>query len=129
MLDDDGEAIVGKVIELARHGDRMALRLVFERLMGSRRERVVPDLKLPPIRSVADCAETAAAVIAAVSSGEITPNEWLALMQMVDAAGRAFEASDCVRALEERIVALEEAAGGDETTENSPRKSWDGGEE
>jgi len=111
MLDGDGEAIVGKVIELARQGDRVALRMAFERLMGSRRERVVPDLRLPQIQSVADCAEAAAAAVAAVGAGEITPNEGLALMQMVDAAGRAFEATERMRALEDRIAALECAAG------------------
>ena len=112
MLDGDGEAIVGKVIELARQGDRVAVRMAFERLMGSRRERVVPDLKLPQIHSVADCAKAAAAAVAAVGAGEIAPNEGLAIMQMVDAAGHAFEASERVHALDERIAALERAANG-----------------
>jgi len=92
LLDGQAEAIVAKVIEKALDGDRMAMRLVFERLMGSRRERSVTNLDLPQIRSAADCAEASAAILAAVSSGKIAPGEGLALSQMVDIALRAFTA-------------------------------------
>lgn len=39
LLEGQGEAIVAKVAEKALEGDRMAMRLVFERVMGARRER------------------------------------------------------------------------------------------
>jgi hypothetical protein len=104
LLDGQAEAIVTKVIEMALAGDRMALRLVFERVMGAPRERPVPDLKLPPIRTVDDCAEVSARILAATGDGKITPADGTALMHMVRTALQAIETGD----IEFRISDLEE---------------------
>ena len=109
LLEGQAEAVVAKVVEKALEGDRMAMRLVFERLMGSRHERPLTDLDLPPIQSAADGAAVSAAILAAVGSGKITPGEGLALMQMVDSAVRAFSASE----FDQRLRALEETTGED----------------
>jgi hypothetical protein len=114
LLEGRAEALVEKVVEKALEGDRMAMRLVFERLMGSRHERLLPDLDLPPIHSAADAAAVAADILAAASSGKITPGEGVALMQMVDIAVGAFEASiveQTVSDLEQRLRAVESAPG------------------
>jgi hypothetical protein len=103
LLEGQAEAIVAKVIEKALKGDQMALRLAFGRLMGSRPERPLPDLHLPPIRSVADGATVSATILEAVGSGQITPMEGEALMRMVDSVVGAFEASD----FDQRLSALE----------------------
>jgi hypothetical protein len=116
LLEEQAEAVVAKVVEKALVGDRMAMRLVFERLMGSRRERSLTDLELPAIESAADAAKASAAVLAATASGKITPAEGVALMQMVDATVRALAASD----FEKRISALEESAE-KETARNRSR--------
>src|SRR5436305_286673 len=55
LIEGQGEAIVSKVVEMALAGNPMAVRLAFERVMGTRRERSV-DLALPSLRSTADCA-------------------------------------------------------------------------
>src|SRR6516162_2657913 len=110
LLEGQAEAVVAKVVEKALEGDRMAMRLVFERLMGSRHERPLTDLDLPPIRSAADGAAVSAAILAAVGSGKITPGEGLALMQMVDSAVRAFSASELdrrVSELDQRVSVIE----------------------
>ena len=107
LLEGKAEAVVAKVVEEALQGKPMAMRLVFERLMGSRHERPLPDLHLPPIRSAADGAVALAAIFAAVGSGKITPGEGVALMQIVDSALRAFSASD----FDQRLRALEAASG------------------
>ena len=109
LLEGQAEAIVAKVLEKALAGDGIAMRLVFERVMGARRERSLTDLDLPPIRSAADCTKASAAILAAVGSGKITPGEGVAVMQIVEAAIRAFETSE----LEERLSALEGATKGD----------------
>jgi hypothetical protein len=75
LLEGQAEAVVAKVVEKALEGDRMAMRLVFERLMGSRHQRPLADLDLPPIKSAADGAAVASAVLAAAASGKITPGE------------------------------------------------------
>ena len=110
LLEGQGEAVIAKVVEEALQGQPMAMRLVFERLMGSRHERPLPDLHLPPIRSAADGAVVLAAIFAAVASGKITPGEGVALMQIVDSAVRAFSASD----FDQRLGALEAASGKEE---------------
>jgi hypothetical protein len=110
LLEGHAEAVVAKVIEMALEGDRMAIRLVFERLMGSRHERPLTDLDLPPIHSAADGAAVAAAILAAASSGKITPGEGMALMQMVDSAVRAFSVSELdrrVSELDQRVSVIE----------------------
>jgi tellurite resistance protein len=94
LLEGQAEAVVTKVVEKALEGDRMAMRLVFERVVGSRPDRPLPDLHLPPMHSVADGAVVSAAILAAVSSGQITPMEGEALMRMVHTAVGAFEARD-----------------------------------
>jgi hypothetical protein len=99
LLEGQAEAVVAKVVEKAIEGDRMAMRLVFERLMGSRHERPLSDLDLPPMQSAGDGAAVAAAILAAAGSGQITPGEGLAMMQMVDSAVRAFSASEFDRRL------------------------------
>ena len=68
LLEGKGEAVVAKVVEEALQGQPMAMRLVFERLMGSRHERPLTDLNLPPIQSAADGAAVAAAILAAAGS-------------------------------------------------------------
>jgi len=116
LLEGQAEAVIAKVVEKALEGDRMAMRLVFDRLMGSRHERPLTDLDLPPIRSAADGAPVAAAILAAASSGKITPGEGVALMQMVDSAVRAFSASELDRRVSEldRRVSVIDADSGKE---------------
>src|SRR5947208_2757524 len=53
LLEGQAEAVIAKVVEKAIEGDRMAMRLVFERLMGSRHERPLTDLDLPAMESAA----------------------------------------------------------------------------
>ena len=114
LLEGQAEAVVAKVVEKALEGDRMAMRLVFERLMGSRHERPLADLDLPPLQSAADGAAVAAAILAAAGSGKITPGEGVALMQMVDSAVRAFSASELdrrVSELDQRVSEIEADPG------------------
>ena len=109
LLEGQAEAIVAKVIEKALDGDRMAMRLVFERLMGSRRERSVTNLDLPQIRSAADCAEASATILAAVSSGKIAPGEGLALRTRpgtIESVWREYSGGGDSRGNRERITCL-----------------------
>ena len=89
---------------MALAGNPMAVRLAFERVMGTRRERSV-DLALPPLRSTADCATALALVVEAAAAGDITPAESLSFTQSISATMRAFEASE----IDQRISALEDA--------------------
>ncbi len=63
---------------------------------------------LPAMQSAADAAKGAAAVLAAVAIGDLTPAEGASIMALVEAYRRTLETSE----LEARMVALEARATG-----------------
>ncbi len=92
-------------MELALAGDMAALRLCLERIAPPRRDAPVI-FTLPAMLSAADAAKGAAAVLASVAEGELTPAEGASLMALVEACRRTLETSE----LEARVVALEAGA-------------------
>ncbi len=102
LLDGDAEALTRKAVELALAGDMAALRLCLERIAPPGRDAPVIFM-LPAMQSAADAAKGAAAVLAAVAEGELTPAEGASLMALVEAYRRTLETSE----LEARVVALE----------------------
>ena len=74
LLDGEGEALTRKAIEMALAGDATALRLCLDRLLPALRERPIA-VELPPLNSPKDAVAASAAMIAAVSAGEIAPGE------------------------------------------------------
>ena len=95
LLDGEAEALTRKAIELALAGDATALRLCLERIVGPRRGRAVElvgELALPALASVADLSGAMSRVAAAATQGAITPDEALALSQMVESFTRTLVA-------------------------------------
>jgi hypothetical protein len=95
LLDGEAEALTRKAIELALAGDPVALRLCLERIVGPRRGRpvaLVGALALPPLASVADLAAAMSSVAAAATQGATTPDEAVALSQMVESFTRTLVA-------------------------------------
>jgi hypothetical protein len=87
LLDDSGEGLTRKLIELAQEGDVQALRLCVGLLMPARRGRLT-NIELPVIDTSEDAVKAANAVFAAVSAGELTAQEGEALMRFIDAHPR-----------------------------------------
>ena len=106
LMEDDAENVVRSVLAAARDGDMAAAKLVLERIVPLRRGRPV-EVALPPIQSPADLTAATAAVVAAVGSGELTPEEGQAVGALLEAHTRALETAE----LERRVAALEEAHG------------------
>jgi hypothetical protein len=102
LLEGEAEALTRTAIERAKEGDMAALRLCFERLAPARKDAPVR-FELPAIQSAQDAAVAAAAILAAVSGGDITPLEGATVMALLEQYRRALEASD----FEARILALE----------------------
>ncbi|MGH7092155.1 MAG: DUF5681 domain-containing protein [Stellaceae bacterium] len=96
LLDGEAEALTRKAVELALGGDTAALRLCLDRIVGPRRGRPVA-FDLPPLVSAADLAAAMAAIAAAAAGGAITPDEAVALAQMIDIFTRAIEAREAER--------------------------------
>jgi hypothetical protein len=103
MLEGEAEALTRKVIELAKEGDLTALRLCLDRILPSRRERLL-QFELPSLSSAADAPKAIAAITVAVSQGEITLTEATEMAKLIETFTRAFEASE----MEERLRLLED---------------------
>src|SRR6516164_5968828 len=74
LLDEEGEQITRKAIEMAKAGDTAALRLVIDRLIPPVRERRL-SLELPKIETPAGVVAAIGVVLDAVGAGSITPSE------------------------------------------------------
>lgn len=103
MLEGQYEALTQVAIDKALKGDIVALRLCLDRLAPPRRDAPV-SMELPPVRSAADAVEASAAVLAAISAGDVTPDEAGRIMALLTAHKAIVETGD----LEARIAALEE---------------------
>jgi len=108
ILEGEADAIVKKTAEMARDGDHVALRLCFDRILGTRRDRTVT-LDLPPIETISDCRTALAATVAAVADGAITPGEASEISELISTTIKVLETAQ----FEERLTALEEAFAAD----------------
>ena len=102
LLEGQAEALSHKAMEMALAGDTVALRLCLERLAPPRKDAPV-QFPLPRITTANDAAEAAAAVLMAVSEGDLTPTEGAQVMGLVDSYRRTLEVTE----LEARVAALE----------------------
>ena len=108
LLDDESEALMRRVIGLAKMGDDVAMRLVFARMLPPRRERSVP-LELPRIESEADARRASADVIEALSTGEVSPQEAEHVLRAIGAAAIVMQSSELgerMKWLQERVAQL-----------------------
>jgi hypothetical protein len=90
LLDGEAEALTRKLIELAKNGHPMALRLCLERLLPARKDRPI-HLTLPKMEGEEDLPEAIGAVLEAVTQGEITPAEGQILVAMLETYSQALE--------------------------------------
>lgn len=105
LIDDQSEAITQKAVQMALEGDTTALRLCIERIAPARKDAPV-EFDLPDIRTAQDAATAAAALLTAVSEGQVTPLDGATVMSLLEQFRRALETSD----FEKRIEALEAKA-------------------
>lgn len=102
LLDGEAEELMRRCIELAKQGDKVALRLCIERICPPRKERPVA-FALPPLATAADVPQAMAAVAAAVAGGELSLAEAGEVTRIIEGFATAIEVHD----LEARIRALE----------------------
>ena len=102
LLEGDAEALTRKVIELALDGDTTAMRLCLERVAPPLKDRPI-SFELPPLDSASDLAKAAAAVVSAVSKGELSPAEGAHVMQLIEGYRKTLETTELV----ERVETLE----------------------
>lgn len=97
------EEIMKVAVGLAKGGDLRACELLLGRLWPPRKGRAV-QFDLPPMKSPADLPAVLAAIVNAVTTGVLTPEEGRDVASMVEGQVRAFESAE----LERRIAALEQ---------------------
>jgi hypothetical protein len=100
LLDGEAEALTRKAVELALTGDPVALRLCLDRIIGVRRGRPVEfvgELAVPRVATARDLAAAMSSVVAAATQGAITPDEAVALAQMVESFARTLDAAHVER--------------------------------
>jgi hypothetical protein len=107
LLDGKAEVLTRRAVELALEGDTTALRLCLERVCPPKKDSPV-SFALPPMTTAADAVETAGAILAAVSEGDLTPAEAAQVMAFVETFRRTLETSE----MEGRLAELEEALRG-----------------
>jgi hypothetical protein len=107
LLDGEAETITRKVLELAKQGDMTAIRLVFDKLIPSRKDAPVEVEGLPVIHNAKDAVCAMSRIVEAVAGGEITPSEGHYLSGLVETYRKTLETEE----LERRITLLEERNG------------------
>jgi hypothetical protein len=117
LLDGEGEEITRKAIELAKNGDMGAIRVCMDRIAPPRRERHVT-FALPKMQKACDAVAASAAIVEAVSGGELTPSEAGELIKVVENYARTLQASD----FEARLERLEKQTGVSMTTPGLGRR-------
>lgn len=103
LLDDEGEELTRKAIELAKDGDLTALRLCLERICPPRKSRPI-NIALPDVKTGEGVSQAQAVVVRAVGEGELTPEEGQVLSNILEARRKSIETEDH----EKRISELEE---------------------
>lgn len=107
ILEQDAEDIARELVTLAKAGDPTAMRLVVDRLAPVRKGAPIT-FTLPPIATEADAVGAMGGVLAAVASGEITPEEGQAVASLVGSFLEAVKTNDHARDLAEiRSVLVE----------------------
>jgi hypothetical protein len=100
LLEGEADALTRKAIDMALTGDGPALRLCLDRLAPPRRDTPI-SIELPAVKSAEDAVAASTAVLAAVSAGEITPDEAGRVMALLTAHRAIVEAGDHERRLAE----------------------------
>lgn len=107
LLEGQHEILTAKAIELALKGDTTALRLCLDRLAPPKKDSPL-NLDLPPVRSAQDAVGASSKVLAAVSAGEISPDEAGRVMALLSAHRSIVESGDHELRLKELEARLEE---------------------
>ena len=108
---DGAEAVLKKQIEMAQSGDGRAAELVLKRAWSQPRGRLI-EFEMPDVIEAPDVVHALQAVADAIKSGQLTPEEGVAVAEVVEKQRRAIELStleDRVRALEANLRVLPES--------------------
>lgn len=104
LLHPHAKELIAKTVEMAKKGDATCLRLCLERLVPALKPETIP-IALPALVAAGSVTDQGRAVLAAVASGELSPERAGTLLSAIAAQARAVETDELAR----RIEALEAA--------------------
>jgi hypothetical protein len=99
LLEGQAKQLTSKAIELALAGDMQALRLCLERLVPPRKDRLV-HFDLPPVTCPEDLPLQTAAILDAISHGQLTPLEGEQISRIVASQVSLLAIPDLQRSIE-----------------------------
>jgi hypothetical protein len=104
LLEPHAEELISKVVELAKGGDINALRLCIERLLPKPKDETI-EFELPEgdLKHPETLLDLGAVVIAAVSEGELTPEQGNKITALIETQRKTIETCD----LESRLKEIE----------------------
>jgi len=103
LFDENGQVIIEKITDLAlKKGDLTALKICIDRVLPILRSRPV-NFALPEIKTAKDVVAAYGAILAAVSEGQLTPEEAGRVTAILDAMRRATDSA----AIDERLARIE----------------------
>ena len=100
LIEDEGEQLARKAVELALDGDLPALKLCMDRLLPPAKERPLEAFSLPQLNDVLDALDTIANKL---SQGELLPAEATSICKVLEQYRKHFETTE----LSERLETLE----------------------
>jgi Family of unknown function (DUF5681) len=93
LMQDDAKEVVKVVLDAAKGGDMTAARLILERIAPVRKGRPVY-FDLPPVQTAADIAAAMAALMTAMASGDLTPDEAATVASVLEMRRQTLEVSE-----------------------------------
>ena len=105
LAEGEVEEIVKKMIEKAKDGDAMAARPILDRVWPARKGARLT-FRLSEVAEAKDIPRAIAEVTRQMADGELSPDEAVLIVGLLEAQRKAFETHD----LAERVAALEQSA-------------------
>ena len=102
LMEGDTEGVIRAVIEKAKDGDMQAAKLILDRVVPLRKGRPI-QIALPDMGDSTDVVKALSAMLQAVATGELSPEEAQSVASIIETQRRAIETLE----LETRIAELE----------------------
>ena len=103
LIEDEGEQLARKAVELALDGDLPALKLCMDRLLPPAKERPLEAFSLPQLNDQGSVLEALDTIAGRLSQGELLPAEATSICKVLEQYRKHFETTE----LAERLETLE----------------------
>jgi len=100
LLQGEAEALTRKLIEMAKAGDPLAMRLCMDRLLPAQKDRPI-ELPLGPVETLPQIRSGISTVVQAISNGSITPTAGETVAQVLHLQSEVITSAELAPRLEQ----------------------------